>query len=468
MSLSPKQILSFNQAQKRLNIWVGAVRSGKTFSSILKFIEFLKNGPKGDAMIIGVNRESIQRNVLTEMYNLLGFPLPSSKTTSTKLYGRNVYFTGAHDESAVRAIQGSTLACAYVDEITCIPAPFWRMLLSRLSITGAQLFGTCNPDGPAHWFKKEYIDRESELNLIHWDFTLDDNPSLDEGYKTDLKTEYVGMWYNRYILGQWTAAHGLIYDGFDDINIYTQLYNPPNYYVVGLDYGTTNATAAVLCAITPKMWPQIKVEAEYYYDSNLKGRSKTDQELVDDIKAFIAYKNVRAIYIDPAAASLKIEMRKRDLPVVDAINDVILGIKIVSKFITNKNLCVHKSCKTLIEQIQSYQWDHKAADRGEDKPLKVNDHICVVGNTIVETQIGKYFIRRIYGSNARVKTWDGEKFIFSNCSSVQKTGIQRKILKLTLKNGKYLKATPDHKIMTRRGFIEIQFLLPDDEILCYD
>lgn len=375
MPLSSKQIQSFNEADKRFNIWVGAVRSGKTYSSILKLIDIIKNGPAGNGMIVGVNRDTIQRNVLLELYKFLGFSPPSSKSSETKLYGRNIYFVGAHDESAVRRIQGSTLAFAYVDEATCIPAPFWRMLLSRLSISGSQLLATCNPEGPAHWLKKEFIDRATELDLIHWNFNLDDNPSLDERYKESLKKEYTGMWYRRYILGEWAVAHGLVYDSFDELNVYEQPKTNPNYLIMGIDYGTTNATAAVICAVTPKIWPQLCIESEYYYDSAKKGRSKTDAELVDDIKAFIGYKEIKAIYVDPAAASLKLELRRRDLPVVDANNDVLLGIKIVSKFIAEKNIAIHKSCTTLLEHIQSYAWDPKAADRGEDKPLKVNDHI---------------------------------------------------------------------------------------------
>lgn len=327
-------------------------------------------------MVIGVNRETIQRNVLQEMYRFLGFPAPSSKSTETKLYGRNIYFVGAHDESAVRRIQGSTLALAYVDEATCIPAPFWRMLLSRLSIEGAQLLASCNPEGPAHWLKKEYIDRANELDLIHWDFQLDDNPSLPAKYKEDLKKEYTGMWYKRYILGEWAVAHGLIYDSYDNLNEYEQVKNNPNYRIMGIDYGTSNATAAVIGAITPRHWPQICIEKEYYYDSAAKGRSKTDAELADDIVDFIGATPVSAIYVDPAAASLKIELRRRDLPVLDAKNDVLEGIKVTSKFIAGKNLVIHKGCRTLIEHIQTYSWDPKAADRGEDKPLKVRDHIC--------------------------------------------------------------------------------------------
>lgn len=376
MSLSEKQVKSFQEATRRFNIWVGSVRAGKTFASIIKLIDFLKNGPAGAGMIIGVNRDTIQRNVLLELYKFLGFSPPGTKTTETKLYGRNIYFVGAHDEGAVRRILGSTLAFAYVDEAACIPYPVWKILLSRLSIKGAQLFATCNPEGPAHWLKKEFIDRAEDLDLTYWNFTLDDNPSLDPLYKENLKKEYQGMWYKRYILGEWAVAHGLIYDGYDHFNVYEHQTVNPVYKVVGIDYGTTNATAAVLCSVSPHMWPQISVEKEYYFDSSKHGRSKTDAELAADIKDFLSFEDVRAIYVDPAAASFKLELRRNNLPVLDANNDVLLGIKIVSKFISQKNLVIHKSCRNLMEHIQSYAWDPKAADRGEDRPLKVQDHIC--------------------------------------------------------------------------------------------
>jgi PBSX family phage terminase large subunit len=375
MRTSSKQNKSFCEATKRFNIWVGSVSSGKTFISLERFIEDLRNGPQGEAMIIGVNRTAIQRNILTHLYKRLGFPCPTEKSQCSELYGRKVWFVGAPDVSAVSTIQGSTLALAYIDEATNLPEPFWLMLISRLRIPGAKLLATCNPEGPAHWLKKDFIDN-SALDLVHWNFTLEDNPTLDEVYKEQLKASYYGMWYNRYILGEWALAHGAIYDCYDKMNEYEYSSQPPSYYIVGIDYGTTNATAAVLCAVTPNQWPQIRIEAEYYYDSARKGRSKTDQELVRDIKDFIGYKNVSAIYVDPAAASFKIALRQENLPALDANNDVLLGIKIVSKFIGGKNIVIHKSCSTLREHIQSYAWDPKAAERGEDKPIKKNDHIC--------------------------------------------------------------------------------------------
>ena len=373
--MSDKQLLSIHQATKRFNIWCGAVRSGKTFSSIEKLQDVLKHGIAGDVMIIGVNRMTIQRNVLESLYKKLGFPAPASKSSEAKLYGRNIYFVGANDESSVRAIQGATLAYAYVDEATCIPQPFWKMLQSRASLRGSQIFATCNPEGPTHWLKKDFIDRAHELDLIFWTFIMDDNPSLTSDFKNNLKKEYTGMWYKRYILGEWAVAHGLIYDAYDHNNLYERPTTNAQYYIAGCDYGTSNATAAVLCAITPNAWPQIRVEEEYYYDSAKKGRSKTDAELADDLKEFTKHKNLQAFYIDPSAASLKLELRNRNLPVLDAKNDVLPGIKITAKFIAQKNIVIHKSCANLIDCIQSYCWDPKAADKGEDKPLKEREHI---------------------------------------------------------------------------------------------
>lgn len=465
---SQKQEKSFREATHRFNIWVGAVSSGKTYSSLERLAYDLKNGPPGDAMIIGVNRTSIQRNILKHLYqNVLGFPCPTEKAQMSRLYGRDVWFVGAPDVSAVATIQGSTLALAYVDEATNLPEPFWKMLESRLRVPGAKLLATCNPEGPAHWLKKDYIDKPG-LDLVHWNFSLEDNPTLDEAYKQQLKASYSGMWYNRYILGEWALAHGAIYDNYDHTNEFTNEFAAPSYYVVGVDYGTTNATAAVLCAITPNKWPQIRVESEYYYDSARKGRSKTDQELVRDIKDFIGYKNVSAVYVDPAAASLKIALRQAELPVLDANNDVLLGIKICSKFIGGKNIVIHKGCTILREQLQSYAWDSKAASRGEDKPVKKDDHACVTGDTLLQTKLGSIKIKWAFGSNSHILTFNGEIFKYSDSIGLKRTRENTRILKLTLENGKILRATPDHNVYTKRGYVEIQNLFQDDEILCYN
>jgi len=373
-AFSDKQIKSYAESTHRFNFWVGAVRSGKTHTSILKFIDRIKNGVPGDAMIIGVNRGSIQRNIITTMYRMLGFPAPSPMCNKVTLYGRDVYLVGAPDVSAVTTIQGSTLAYALVDEATCLPEPFFKMLETRLSVPGAQMLVTCNPEGPSHWLKKQYLDRPQDHDLVSWSFSLDDNPVLDQAYKDAIRKSFKGMFYKRYVLGQWAMSTGAIFDSWDEVNVYSREYPAPSFYAAGLDYGTVNPTCCVLGAFSPQQWPQIRIEREYYYDSKETGRQKTDAEQATDIARFIAHTPITALYVDPAAASLKIELRNRNLPVVDANNDVLYGIKLMMQLVANKNLVVHESCKNLIDQMQSYAWDPKAADKGEDKPIKLNDH----------------------------------------------------------------------------------------------
>lgn len=376
MSLSPKQLNFFNECDSNYNILGGAVSSGKSYIAARTAAHIIQNSPPGDILFTGVSRTTIEHNILSLLYNMLGFPLPAPKTMKSRLYGHNVYFKGVHDSGAVKDIQGMSLVFALCDEIVSMPQNVWLMLVSRLRIPGAKMIGTCNPEGPAHWFKKEWVNDAENKKLKYWTFLMEDNPSLEKSYIEDMKRTYTGMWYQRYILGEWAVAHGLIYDAFDHDNIYEHPKEGPNYYVVGVDYGTSNATAAVLCGIRPTRWPQITVEKEYYYDSIKQGRQKTDDELANDIQNFISYHNVSAIYVDPSAASLKLELSRRNLPVLSAKNDVLQGLKIVSKFMAGKNLVIQKGCRTLIETLQSYCWCPKAADRGEDKPLKEKEHIA--------------------------------------------------------------------------------------------
>jgi PBSX family phage terminase large subunit len=200
MLLSPKQEQSYLEADAPFNIWVGAISSGKTYISIDKFIERLRDGPRGDVLITGVSRTTIQQNVLGLLYGALKFPPPSPKCMQTRLYGRDVYFKGVHDSGAVKDIQGCTLALAYCDEIVNMPQNVWNMLIGRLRVPGAQLFGTCNPEGPAHWFKKEILDQSKDKEVKYWTFLMEDNPILGQDYIDRMKKMYTGMWYKRYIL----------------------------------------------------------------------------------------------------------------------------------------------------------------------------------------------------------------------------------------------------------------------------
>ena len=338
-------------------------------------------------MMVGKTNTSIYRNVIKPMVELVGADAQYySGKQEMHLWGRTIYIVGANDERAQGKIQGSTLAGAYVDEASLIPESFFKMLLSRLSIPNSKLFCTTNPDSPFHWLKTDFIDRKDELNaqndsearhVASWPFLMDDNPSLTEDYKRQLKREYKGLWYKRYIEGQWVLAEGTIYDFFDtDLHTIALPPSPALYYVVGVDYGTTNPTAFSLIGYNPNSFPNMWLEKEYYYDSRKKGRQKTDSEYADDLKKFIRGYIVKAIYLDPSAASFKAELRKQGVDkLFDADNEVLDGIRFQSLLLSNGTYKICKNCTNAIKEYSQYRWDEKSVKLGEDKPLKENDHV---------------------------------------------------------------------------------------------
>lgn len=465
--LSTKQILSICNSDARMNFWMGAVRSGKTFSSILRLIDLIQNGPQGDAMICGVSRAAIQRNLLKDMFNLLGWSMPNENKTTMRMYGRDVHFVGAKDERAVAGIQGSTLAIAYVDELPKIPKSFFKMLQSRCSVPGAKIICTGNPEGPRHWVKREYID-SSDIDMKLFQFTLDDNPSLDDKYVANIKKEYSGVWYRRLILGEWAAADGMIYDSFDENNMFDGETFPPSYYIAGIDYGTSNATCCLLAGVYPKGFQKIRILKEYYYDSKEKMRCKTDSELAYDIYEILKnVPNLRSVYVDPSALSLRTELDRKGLPVEEADNDVVNGIKVVSSMIYNKQIVINKDCKNLIDSLYSYTWDEKAADRGEDAPRKEFDHACVIGTTLITMKDGSQkpikdlgWIGQLLNFNSKNQKIEQDQYM--NAVLTRK---QAEIYELELEDGKKLMATGDHKIITKRGEVSLLDLTLSDIVL---
>ena len=444
--LSQKQIDSYTGSTARLNFWEGAVRSGKTFISIVRFMKALKEGPSGLAMIIGGSRDSIQRNILSELCSLVGAPVPTPKATQLNLFGRTIFLVGANDERAQRRIQGSTLAMAYVDELTLIPQGFFRMLLSRLSVTGAQLFGTTNPDSPFHWLKVDFLNK-TNLDMKVFRFRLPDNPSLSKAYIDSLKNEYTGLWYKRYIDGDWCLAEGCVYDFYDeDINQIDIPPGPAEYFIIGIDYGTINPTAFTMVGYNSKYWPNIWLEKEYYFSSKDHSRQKTDTEIVEDLKRFIGDKQVRCVYVDPSAASLKIEMMREGISgVLDADNSVLDGIRFLSKTMSNGTLKICSNCTNTIREFQTYRWDEKVSAKGEDKPLKEHDH-CFVAGTKIITEHGELPIEEVQ-PGFKVLTsngWNKVKQRFEHEAEVAEFDIL----------GKKTICTPSHKFLTNNGWKE--------------
>ncbi len=376
--MSPKQIKSLNEANSRINIWEGAVRSGKSYASLWKWLEYIQNGPAGDLMMIGRTDRTIKRNLISELIKFLGLDVKYySGKGELHLWGRTIYLIGANDERAEGKIRGSTIAGAYVDEVSLIPESFFKMLLSRLSVEGSKLFGTTNTDSPFHWLKRDFLEKKEELDLSSWHFSLEDNPSLSQSFIKNIKREYRGLWYQRFIEGKWLLAEGTVYDFFDPaIHTIDHPNGMANYYIIGIDYGTQNPTGFALIGFNPNIYPNIWLEKEYYYDSKENFRQKTDTEFADDLKKFINGYNIEAIYLDPSAASFKMELRKQKIsPLLDAKNDVLDGIRFQSMLLSNGTYKICKRCKNTIKEYGTYIWDPKSSQIGIDKPLKENDHL---------------------------------------------------------------------------------------------
>lgn len=356
---------------KRINLLQGSVRSGKTWVSLVLWAFWVSTMPK-DASYIMVAKTltSLRRNTLDLLHDLVGdyFRYSLSKKEAV-LFGRKVYLEGVNDVRAESKIRGMTLQGAYCDELTLFTEDFFTMLLSRLSESNAKVIATTNPDSPNHWLKKKYIDRQEEIDLLIDTFYLDDNIFLDPNYKTNLKKEYTGVFYERFILGKWVLAEGLIYPMFDKSRHITDKLPEDGEYYISIDYGTHNPFSAGLWCIANNKAYRID---EYYYSGRDSQKAKTDEEYYKDLERLAGDRYIEKIVIDPSASSF-IECIKRHgrFSVRHADNDVVSGIRRVSGLLNNDMLLFSPKCKATISEFGLYSWDEKLQ---EDKPIKENDH----------------------------------------------------------------------------------------------
>ncbi|AYD86193.1 terminase [Streptomyces phage Darolandstone] len=382
LPLSRKQLRSIGQATRRINVWHGSVRSGKTIASLLAFVIAVATaGPSGLIIICGRSLQTIERNCLEPLQDRALFgPLArhivhTRGATTATILGRTVHLIGAADARAEGRLRGLTAQLAYVDEGTLLPEGFFVQLLARLSVPGARLYLTTNPDSPRHWLKTGYLDRAAELNLASWHFKLSDNPSLSAEYVASLAAEYVGLWKRRMIDGAWVVAEGAIFDMWDEgRHVVTQLPDMRRYWC-GVDYGTTNPFSAIL--LGEGVDGRLYAAAEWRHDSRAAHRSMTDAQYSAAVRAWLAGLDITPewTFIDPSAASFSTQMWQDGHPgLARASNEVADGIRSVSSLLAADRLLVHESCEGLLAELPGYSWDPKATERGEDAPLKVADH----------------------------------------------------------------------------------------------
>jgi phage terminase, large subunit, PBSX family len=377
MGYTVKQSQVINTPNKRWNILIGAVSSGKTHATFDLIPVRMLEQPPGPVMLIGKTERTLKRNVLDPMRDRHGSKFVSRVYGDGEIdiYGRHCYIMGANNVQAMSKIQGLTLAYGYGDEVTTWEQTVFGMLKSRLRVPGACFDGTANPDNPNHWFKEFLDDEKIKKNL--WHFTIDDNTFLDDEYVENIKAEYSGHWYKRYILGEWCGAEGLIYDVFNpEINIVD---TPPIRYTrtfVAVDYGHANATVFLLFGEGTDGY--LYLIDEYYHSGTIAQQGKSPRQYAQDLINFCRLHgaNPSAIILDPSALGFKLQLEELGVRnVVAANNDVLAGIQTTATVIESGLLRVHRRCKNTIKETQSYSWDNKVTEKtGEDKPIKQNDH----------------------------------------------------------------------------------------------
>ncbi|WP_138158768.1 PBSX family phage terminase large subunit [Peptoniphilus catoniae] len=373
MGFSEKQKEYFLKATRRWNIKSGATRSGKTYMDYFVIPKRIRNTTNdGLIVILGNTQATVERNILDPMRKIWGDALVGTVKNDNKinLFGKECYVLGADKKNAVTKIQGAGIEYAYGDEITTWAEPVFQMLKSRLDKPNSVFDGTCNPDNPKHWFK-EFLDSGADIYEQH--YTIDDNPYLSPAFVQALKKEYQGVYYNRFILGQWTRAEGLIYGMFNpDIHVVEEVPDYLEECFVAVDYGTQNATSFLLFGRQNDKWYVVE---EYRYSGRDANKQKTDAEYSIEMKNFLDGRYI-PIIVDPSAASFITQLRRDGFRVYKAKNDVIDGIRFTQTLFSDNKLFISNTCAGLIDELYGYSWDEKAAEIGVDKPIKENDHSC--------------------------------------------------------------------------------------------
>ena len=381
-----RQVLRFPYTRYDALICDGSVRSGKTsVMSLSFFLWAMSSFDRCAFAFCGKSVGAVERNIVTPLLGvrylqdhfLLRYNRGDHVILATRGNRENrFYLFGGKDESSAALIQGVTLAGVLLDEVALMPRSFVEQALARCSVAGSKLWFNCNPEGPEHWFRKEWIQKPQEHNALHLHFTMGDNPALDDATRERYKTMYSGVFYQRFVLGKWVMSEGLIYDMFDeDANIYTGQQAPASLHFSGVrtiacDYGTVNP--CVFLDIYDYDGT-IFIDREYRWDSREEHRQKTDEEYADDLQAFMG-KDQCTVIVDPSAASFIAALRRRGLYVIPADNEVLGGIRRTAVLIQRRRLMVNRSCNGLIGEMGAYVWDEKACRHGEDKPVKEQDH----------------------------------------------------------------------------------------------
>lgn len=388
MLLSQKQLEFARYANHRWNFKGGATRSGKTYLDFKWIIPLRireRAGKDGLAVILGVTKSTIERNVLEPMRNLYGDKLVGtiSSDNTAWIFGEKCYCLGAEKVSQVSKIRGASIKYCYGDEVADWSEEVFALLKSRLDKEYSCFDGTYNPQYPNHWLKR-FLD--SDADIFSQVYTIDDNPFLPPSFVENLKKEYAGtVFYDRYILGKWTLAEGLVYPMFGDSCIVQDIPDTGNYYI-SIDYGTHNPFSAGLWCVTKTEAVRI---GEYYYCGREERKEKTPEEYYSEVKRLAGGRDIKCLIVDPSADAFIATVKKHhEFKVRGAVNDVLPGIQTTAEMIASGKLKIHESCEDTIREFGLYRWDEKAES---DRVVKENDHAMDEIRYMVMTVLKKHF-----------------------------------------------------------------------------
>jgi len=381
MRFSKKQLQVMTWWQKdrwEAIICDGAVRSGKTFAMGLSFFLWAERCFHGKQFgLCGKTIGSLRRNLLAELVPYLrhmGMTVRERRSENLlivryKGHENRFLLFGGRDESSAGLIQGSTLAGILMDETALMPRSFVEQAIARCSVPGSRLWFNCNPEGPQHWFYLEWIQKAQARKALRLHFTMADNPTLSPRIRARYERAYSGVFYRRFVLGEWTAAQGLVYDFFDPARDAPDApAGPFTEWRISVDYGTSNPSSFGLWGQYGGAWYRVN---EYYYDSRKAGRQKTDAEYADDLVNLAGGRVIRRIIADPSAASFIEALRQRGFHVVKANNAVADGIRVTADLLRTGQIRICRNCGDCLREIGLYCWDEQGR---KDAPRKEHDH----------------------------------------------------------------------------------------------
>lgn len=468
MSFSKKQEEFFANATHRWNFKVGAVRSGKTYADYFTIPKRIRArvDKAGLAFIFGVSKATIERNILEPMRTIWGDNLVGTikHDNTAQLFGETVYCLGCEKVSQVSKIRGASIKYAYGDEIAEWNPEVFELIKSRLDKPYSVFDGACNPESPNHWLK-EFIDSDADIYKQH--YSIFDNPFLPEEFIQNLCTEYEGtVYYKRYIEGEWSLAEGLIYPMYEEAICKEIPEQETEKICFSIDYGTMNAFAVLLWEKKGKTWYATK---GYYYSGRDTGIQKTDNEYLSDIERYFVdviqsrKEKIRTI-IDPSAASFIALLKKTDWAKArKADNNVLDGIRETAVCLKTGKIKISSDIKEWADEAGGYVWDESSVD---ERPIKENDH-CLAGETLVNTKNGAKPISELVGTSGEVWSYNTETGVaelkpYSDCRLTQE---QAEIYEIETEDGRFIRCTGEHPILTERGYVLAKYLLVSDRIL---